>query len=177
MPRASEKESVRAQALKAHAAFYRGNVREASYLIQGLRGAQETVAQQAASLNTLGMIDLALGEYAAARQDFEEASDIALEYGRALTSHIDDNMAFLEASLGHYETALTQTQWLLEDCASLDPTMLCSVLMHRGTAQEMGWSYSGSGRDLPHRARLVGAEETPILPTTAGRISHWLRVS
>ena len=163
MPRASKKESVRAQALKAHAAFYRGHVREASYLMHGLRGAEETVAQQAASLNTLGMIDLALGEYAAARHDFEEASDIALEYGRALTSHIDDNVAFLEASLGHHETALTQTQWLLKDCASLDPTMLCSVLMHRGTAQRWAGRLQEAVETFRIALDSVGAERDPYL--------------
>ncbi len=57
--------------------------------------------RRAASLNTHGMIDMALGDYASAARHLHEAATTAEAFGHALTSYmIEDNIAFLEASLG-----------------------------------------------------------------------------
>ena len=68
LPRARPEEAARAQALRAHAAFYPGrHVRRLVELIQGCHDPKQTAAQRAASLNTHGMIEMALGDYAVGR--------------------------------------------------------------------------------------------------------------
>ena len=99
LARARPDEAARAQALRAHAAFYQGDVRAAWNLIQGCHDSKQTAAQRAASLNTHGMIDMALGDYASASRHLQEAASAAEGIGHALSSYmIEDNVAVLEAS-------------------------------------------------------------------------------
>ena len=134
LPRAKPEEAARAQALRAHAAFYRGDMRAAQELIRSCHDPRQTAAQRAASLNTHGMIDIALGDYQSAARNLREAATIAEAFGHAPTSYmIEDNIAFLEASLGLHDSALPRLR-VLHNCSStLDPTVLCFVLTHQGT--------------------------------------------
>ena len=103
-------------------------------LIRGCPKGTQTMAQRAVSLNTQGMINIALGDHASAARHLEEAAAIAEGFGHALTSHIEDNMAFLCGSVGgDIECALERLRWLQEHMDALDPTMLCSVYTHEGT--------------------------------------------
>lgn len=134
LPRARPEEAARAQALRAHAAFYRGDMRAAHRLIRGCPDRMQTIAQRAASLNTHGMINIALGEYATAARHLEEAATTAEAFGHAPTSYmIEDNIAFLEASLGLNTSALPRLRLLREHAQALDPCVLCFVLTHEGT--------------------------------------------
>ena len=56
LPRASAAETARAAALRAHAAYYRGDMRGAQELIGRCRKSHQSGAQLAAALNTQGMI-------------------------------------------------------------------------------------------------------------------------
>jgi LuxR family maltose regulon positive regulatory protein len=133
LPRARPEEAARAQALRAHAAFYRGDMRAARMLIRGCPDRMQTIAQRAASLNTHGMISIALGEYASAARHLEEAATTAEAFGHAPTSYmIEDNIAFLEASIG-LNSALPRLRLLRERAHELDPCVLCFVLTHEGT--------------------------------------------
>lgn len=163
LPFASEMEAARAQALHAHAAYYRGEIRRAHELMDGLRHTGETIAQKAASLNTLGMIHLSLADYAAAHEAFSDALEIAQGFGRSLTSHIDDNRAHLETALGNYDEALTQLEAIQEDANSLDPTMLASVLMHKGTALRRTGELDRAVSATTLALQSVGAERDPYL--------------
>ena len=81
LPRARPEEAARAQALRAHAAFYRGDMRAAHELIRGCHDPRQTAAQRAASLNTHGMIDIALADYESAARHLEEAATTAEGFG------------------------------------------------------------------------------------------------
>ncbi len=134
LPRAKPEEAARAQALRAHAAFYRGDIRAARELIRSCHDRGQTAAQRAASLNTHGMIDMALADYGSAARHLDEAAKTAEGFGHALSSYmIEDNIAFLEASVGRFESALPRLEMLQEHSGSLDPSVLCFVLTHQGT--------------------------------------------
>ncbi len=115
LPRARPEEAARAQALRAHAAFYRGDVRAAHDLIQHCNDPRHTASQRAATLNTRGMIETSLGDYASAAEHLREAAEAAAGFGHALASYmIEDNIAFLEASAGRFDSALPRLQALRE---------------------------------------------------------------
>ena len=101
LPHARPEEAARAQALRAHAAFYRGDVRAAHDLIQHCNDPRHTASQRAATLNTRGMIETSLGDYDSAAEHLQEAAEAAAGFGHALASYmIEDNIAFLEGSAG-----------------------------------------------------------------------------
>jgi ATP/maltotriose-dependent transcriptional regulator MalT len=134
LPRARPEEAARAQALRAHAAFYRGDMRTAQELIQGCHDPRQTAAQRAATLNTHGMIDIALGDYEAAARHLQEAATTAEGFGHALASYmIEDNIALLESCLGLHGLAVARVLALREHAEALDPSALCYVLTHQGT--------------------------------------------
>ena len=163
LPRAKAEEICRAQALRAHAAFYQGDMRIARQLLEACQDQEQSVAQQAASLNTLGMIDTALGEYASAARHLEDASRIASGFGRSLESHIEDSIAFLEGAVGRFDTALVQLRWLQETSGSLDPTMLCSVLMHQGTMMRRAGDIQGAMPAAQEALEKVDRDRDPYL--------------
>ena len=134
LPRARPEEAARAQALRAHAAFYRGDMRTAQELIQGCHDPRQTAAQRAATLNTHGMIDIALGDFEAAARHLREAAATAEDFGHALALYmIEDNIALLESCLGLHGLAVTRVLALREHAEALDPSALCYVLTHQGT--------------------------------------------
>ena len=78
-----------------------------SELIQGCHDSRQTAAQRAATLNTHGMIDIALGDYESAARHLQEAATTAEGFGHALTSYmIEDNIAFLDSAHGCHRARL-----------------------------------------------------------------------
>jgi LuxR family transcriptional regulator, maltose regulon positive regulatory protein len=163
LPHASATEAARARALRAHAAFYQGDMRSAKYLLEGQPLKGMTIAQSAASLNTLGMIHTALADYDSARSCLSDANDTARGFGRSLASHVEDNLAFLDASVGHSESAIEQLERILGSSPSFDPTMLCSVLMHKATTLRRAGNPAASLIPAREALATVSAERDPYL--------------
>ncbi len=168
LPRARPEEAARAQALRAHAAFYQGDMRSASDLIRHADDPRQTTAQRAASLNTHGMIDMALGEYASAARHLREAAEAAEGFGHALTSYmIEDNIAFLEASTGLVNSALPRLRALLERDETTEPTLLCFALTHQGTVLRRAGQLQASLEPSGLAAQTVPADRDPYLAFNA----------
>jgi DNA-binding CsgD family transcriptional regulator/tetratricopeptide (TPR) repeat protein len=142
-------------------------MRLARELIVGCHERMQTVAQRAMSLNTQGMIDMALGDYGQAEQHLEEAAAAADGFGRALTSHIEDNLAFLRASNGEFNDALGRLRGLQEELDTLDPTHLCSVLTHEGTALRRSGDAKGGLHPTQLAIETVTRERDPYLAYNA----------
>ena len=134
LPGAQPHEAARAQALQAHAAYYQGHMHRAHGMISACQEQTGCLAHRATVLNTKGMIETALGEYESAGTDLAEAASIADEFGDSLASHIDDNVAYLEASVGRFEAALARLRRLSQRKDAVDPTHRCIVHMHEGTS-------------------------------------------
>ena len=168
LPRAKPQEAARAQALRAHAAFYRGDMRSARGLIQGCHESSQTATQRSATLNTYGMIDIALGDYESAAHHLRDAATTAEAFGHSLTTHmIEDNIAFLEASMGHFDSALRRLRTLQDHADALDPTMTCFVLTHEGTALRRSGDLRASIEPTGLAADTLSAERDPYLAFNA----------
>jgi len=163
LDRASPEEAARAQGLKAHAAYFQGDMFAARRLIHRVDDPKQTIAQRAASLNTLGLIDMALAEYPSAEAHLREAYEVAKDFGRSLMSHVEDNLAFLQASLGNGKRALRQLSSLNEHSNSLDPTFRCSVLMHQATTMRRFGRAAESVQTNRRAADMISADRDPYL--------------
>ena len=135
LPYAESDEVGRAQGLRAHAAYFQGDMRRALDVVNHCPAQSQTVALRAAVLNTRGMIEMALGEYTAARRSLRAAESITDTYGHAMTSYmIKDNLAFLLASEGHTSTGLSKLGALRRDPGYVrEPSLFCCVLSHEST--------------------------------------------
>ena len=168
LPRASKEERSRARGLKAHAAFYRGDIRTAQQLIEDCQEADQTSAQQLSTLNTLGMIELSLGAFAKARRRFNTASEAADSYGHAMASSlIEDNLALLDASVGEFASARERLLRLQSHAEELDSALHCSVLTHAGTVMRRGGAIRDSLEPTRRAIGLLLEERDPYLALNA----------
>ena len=168
LPRARPEEAARAKALRAHAAFYRGDVRAARDLIRDCNDPRQTASQRAATLNTHGMIDMALGEYALAAEHLQEAAEAAEGFGHDLASYmIEDNIAFLEGSTGRLHSALPRLQALRERDDAPEPTLFCFALTHEGTVLRRAGEVEASLAPTGLAVQAVPATRDPYLALNA----------
>ena len=101
LPSASPEEAARAQALRAHAAYFQGDMRSAIRLAQASDGHGGLAAQRAAALNIQGMIETALGDYRLAAKHLAEAETTAADFGHGPSTYmIGDSLACLAAARG-----------------------------------------------------------------------------
>ena len=168
LPRARPEEAARAQALRAHAAFYHGDVRAARDLIRDCSDSLQTASQRAATLNTHGMIDMALGDYASAAEHLRGAADAAQGFGHDLASYmIEDNIAFLEGSTGRLHSALPRLQALRERDDAPEPTLFCFALTHEGTVLRRAGEVEASLGPTGLAVQAVTANRDPYLALNA----------
>ena len=170
LPRARSEEAARAQALRAHAAFYRGDMRTARELIQGCHDPRQTAAQRAATLNTHGMIDIALGDYEAATRHLQEAATTAEDFGHALASYmIEDSLAGLAAAkgdLGFSSAGLSRASQQTKSHPQ-EPTLLAFALCHEGTVLRRLGETHASQEPTQHSIEMIPVERDPYLALNA----------
>jgi DNA-binding CsgD family transcriptional regulator len=132
---ARPEEAARAEALKAHAAYFQGDMHAALEFIGRSHGHGSKAAQEAAALNIRGMIETALGNYSAAESHLAEAAAIAADFGHALTSYmIEDSRACLAGATGKVSASLTALERLSSDSEYVqEPSLQAYVMCHRGT--------------------------------------------
>jgi LuxR family maltose regulon positive regulatory protein len=168
LPRARPEEAARAQALRAHAAFYQGDMRTARELIRGCDTSRQTASRRAATLNTHGMIDTALGQYESAAEHLREAADAAKSFGHDLASYmIEDNIAFLEGSTGGFKSALPRLRALREREVAPESTLFCFALSHEGTVLRRAGDVEASLYPTRLAIEAVEAHRDPYLALNA----------
>ncbi|HTX69362.1 MAG TPA: LuxR C-terminal-related transcriptional regulator [Thermoleophilia bacterium] len=135
LDRASPEEAARAQGLKAHAAYFQGDMFAARRLITASRNHGERVAQRAAALNIRGMIETALGDYASAKIHLADAAAAADGFGDSSTSYIiEDSRACLASAMGHSDEAISALKTLGTGSGrACEPLMRAYTLCHLGT--------------------------------------------
>jgi ATP/maltotriose-dependent transcriptional regulator MalT len=168
LPQSSPEEAARSRALRAHAAFYRGDMRAARELITRCHSPTQTAAQRAATLNTHGMIDMALGDYDAAAEHLHDAADVAEGFGHALTTYmIEDNIAFLAACTGSERMAIPRLEALLDSDSLREPTLRCFALTHLGTVLRRSGDVGASLAPTGAAIEAVPVERDPYLAHNA----------
>jgi ATP/maltotriose-dependent transcriptional regulator MalT len=166
---ANAEEKARAQALKAHAAYYRGDMFAAQRLASSANNHGANGAQKAAALNIEGVIETALGEYGSAREHLRQASITATSFGHELTSYfIEDSRAYLACSEGETAAGLSALEALAsEDRHTQEPSLQAYVLCHLGTALRRAGDVDASVMPTERATALVTFDRDPYLTLNA----------
>ena len=133
--RASPAERARAQALRAHASYYRGAFREALAELEGLEPRDVSATLLPWVHNTRGVIETGLAHYETALSLFRQAQECARRSGHSLAEAIgDDNIGLVRGAQGDDQEALALIRGVaaMSEIAA-DPTMLAVALSHEAT--------------------------------------------
>ncbi len=169
LPHAQPDEIMRAQALRAHASFYQGDIRSARRTIIVSHHPGQTIGLKSAALNTHGMIEMALGEYDAAARLLREAAETSARHGHAAASYmIRDNIAFLRACTGAVNEGLESLEALCnDDDGAHEPTLLCFALSHEASVLRRCGRVEASLDPCRRAAQAVPVERDPYLALNA----------
>jgi ATP/maltotriose-dependent transcriptional regulator MalT len=166
---ASPEDEARAQALKAHAAYYQGDMLGAHRLIvtserHGGRG-----AQAAAALNMRGVVETALGDYEAAERHLALATSTAEHFGHASTSYmIEDSFACLRGALGDIDACISTLETLSsEGVHAQESSLQAYSLCHLGTAYRRSGALERSVDPTERALALVSVDRDPYLALNA----------
>ena len=171
---ATPAEQIRARGLRAHGAYYRGDFRAARAALPAPELAGTSGAVKATILNTGGIVELGLADYAQALALFEQARTVAERCGYTLTADmVNDNIGLLRGAQGHVEEGLAIVRKTMEGTAfAAEPTYagVCrSVTRPRSC---VGQATSRRRWDQLRRPpRAWPSTETRTSPSTRKRIS------
>jgi ATP/maltotriose-dependent transcriptional regulator MalT len=170
MQRARPEETARAQALRAHAAYFQGDMRLANLLAQHPHDHGRMATQRAAALNIRGMIETALGQYDRAASHLTEAMETAADFGHALTTWmIEDSLACLSGATGRIPDALATLETLVSDTAhTQEPSLQAYAFCHRGTILRRAGDIRASLSPTRSAAELAPIQRDPYLALSAG---------
>ena len=132
---ATPAEQIRARGLRAHAAYYRGDFSAARTALPALQLEGASGAVRATILNTAGVVELGLAEYARALELFEQARAVAERCGYSLTADmVQDNIGLLRGAQGYVTEGLAILRKTMEGTAfAAEPTHAASSLSHEAT--------------------------------------------
>ena len=163
---ASTAELARAQALRAHADYFRGDYQRA--LSESPAVDWGSIAPTLASgiLNTKGLVETGLANYAAALAHFGEAQTIAQRFGLALTTAIlTANTGVAMSGQGHIEGGLATVRQAvaLSRASEADPILIAYAMSDEGTIHRR-CGQQGEALALYRRAEsLVSLRRDPSL--------------
>jgi LuxR family transcriptional regulator, maltose regulon positive regulatory protein len=163
--RTGPEEAARAQGLKAHAAYFQGDMFAAHQLITASHDHGRRLAQRAAALNIRGMIETALSDYALAETHLQEAAAIAKDFGDASTFFIvEDSRAYLASAIGDTEQAVTILKELSSDASpTQEPSLQAYAHCHLGTALRRSGYLAESIGPTRRATELIALDRDPYL--------------
>ena len=134
-PFASPAEQIRAKALRGHAAYYQGDFETARAVLPLPRPEDTSDAVSATVLNTGGLVELGLANYAQALGLFDQALAVAERLGCAATSSmIEDNISLLKGAQGHFDEGLAIARRTTEAALqTAEATHAASMRSHEAT--------------------------------------------
>ena len=163
--RASAAERARAQALRAHAAYFKGDFRAALAEMQGLEPPRVSAALLPSLYNTHGVIQMGLANYEAALSVFEQARGAAQRSGHTLTAAVvDDNIGLVRGAQGEDREglALIGSVTAMNEVAA-DPTLLACTLSHQATILRRSQRLEEALIPCAKAAELVPVERDPYI--------------
>ncbi len=162
---ATPAEQIRARALRAHAAYYRGDFRAARAALPAPQPADTSGAVRATILNTGGLVELGLADYAAALALFEQARAVAERCGYTLTADmVADNIGLLRGAQGHATEGLAIVRKTMEGAAfAEEPTLMAFGLSHEATLLRRAGDLEAALAPCTKAAESVAFERDPYI--------------
>ena len=163
--RASLAERARAQALRAHATYFKGAFREALAELKPLEPLRLSAALLPWFYNTLGLIETGLAHYETALSMFEQACRTAQRSGHTLTAAmVDDNIGLVRGAQGNDQEGLALIRGVtaMSEVAA-DPTLLANTLSHEATILRRAHRPEEALAPCVKAAELVPVERDPYI--------------
>ena len=162
---ASPSEQIRAQALRAHAAYYRGDFKAARAALPAPDPTATSAAVRATILNTAGLVELGLSNYASALALFEKALAVAERFGYTPTADmIGDNIGLLKGAEGHVAEGLTIIRKTLEGAAfPAETTHEACMHSHEATLLRRSGELEAALSPCTQAAESVAFERDPYV--------------
>ncbi len=162
---ATPAEQIRARALRAHAAYYRGDFRAARAALPAPQPADTSGAVRATILNSGGIVALGLADYAEALALFEEARSVAERFGYTPTANmVHDNIGLLRGAQGYVTEGLTIVRQTMEVPAfTAEPTHEASMLSHEATLLRRAGDLEAALAPCTKAAESVAFERDPYI--------------
>lgn len=135
LPQAPAAEQTRARALRAHAAYYRGDLRAARTALPQSDAEAVPAAVLSTLLNTQGLVSLGLADYEGALRLFERGRALCERCGYTLSEDmIRDNIGLLLGALGRVDEGLATVRRVMDGTAfAAEPTHAACALSHEAT--------------------------------------------
>ena len=162
---ATPAEQIRARALRAHAAYYRGDFRAARAALPTPRPADTSGAVRATILNTGGLVELGLADYAQALALFEQARAVAERCGYTLTADmVADNIGLLEGARGNVARGLAIIRKTMEGSAfNAETTHGACMFSHEATLLRRAGDLEAALGPCTKAAECVAFERDPYI--------------
>ena len=162
---ATPAEQIRARALRAHAAYYRGDFRAARAALPTPQPADTSGAVRATILNSGGIVALGLADYAQALALFEEARSVAERFGYTPTANmVHDNIGLLRGAQGYVTEGLMIVRQTMEVPAfTAEPTHEASMLSHEATLLRRAGDLEAALAPCTKAAESVAFERDPYI--------------
>ncbi len=163
--RATPAEQIRARALRAHAAYYRGDFRAARAALPAPQPADTSGAVRATILNTGGLVELGLANYSTALALFEQARAVAERFGYTLSADmVADNIGLLKGAQGHAAEGLAIVRKTMEGAAfAAETTQEASMLGHEATLLRRAGDLEAALAPCTRAAESVSFERDPYI--------------
>ena len=163
--RATPAEQIRARALRAHAAYYRGDFRAARAALPDAQPADTSGAVRATILNTSGLVELGLADYARALAHFEQARAVAERFGHTLSADmVADNIGLLRGAQGHATEGLAIVRKTMDGTAfAEEPTLMAFGLSHEATLLRRAGDLEAALAPCTRAAGSVTFERDPYI--------------
>jgi ATP/maltotriose-dependent transcriptional regulator MalT len=162
---ATPAEQIRARALRAHAAYYRGDFRAARAALPAPEPEDTSGAFRATILNTGGAVELGLADYAQALALFEQARAVAERCGYTLTADmVADNIGLLRGAQGRVAEGLAIVRKTMEGTAfAEEPTLMAFGLSHEATLLRRAGDLEAALAPCTKAAESVTFERDPYI--------------
>ena len=162
---ATPAEQIRARALRGHAAYYRGDFRVARATLPAPRPEETSGALRATILNTGGLVELGLANYARALTLFEQARTVAERLGYTPTADmVAVNIGLLQGAQGHPSEGLEIVHRTMDGTAfSEEPTLMAFGLSHEASLLRRAGHLEAALAPCTKAAESVTFERDPYI--------------
>ena len=174
---ASLTEQIRARGLRAHAAYYRGDLKAARAALPAPVPDDAPATVRATIFNTAGLVEMGLANYAVALARFEQAHAVAERFGHAFTADmVADSIGLLKGAQGHAAEGLAIVRTAMEGAAlAAEPTYAAYSLSHEATLLRRAGDLEAALAPCTQAAVSVTVERDPYIALNAQANLLYLR--
>jgi LuxR family maltose regulon positive regulatory protein len=168
--RANPAERARAQALRAHAAYFKGAFREALAEFAILEPNAVSATLLPWLFNTQGLAEAGLARYETAVSTLEQARRAGQRSGQTLAvAFVDDNIGLVRGAQGDHQGGLALIRGVAATHEiAVDPTLLAVALSHEATLLRRAQRPDEALAPCIEAAGLVPIERDPYLALNGG---------